>query len=105
MSVLPQDPTQAVDTLIKIVEELTELTDKEMTAHMMKDGVTIVAVQADKEIATSKYEAAALEFTTRIEEFRIVDKAKLDQLDSLQRILSDRAKESMQVIKPAQQAN
>jgi len=99
MPVLPQDPAQAVDEIIKIVESLIELTEKELTAHLMKDGVTMVAVQGDKEVLTHKYEEAAKEFAERIEQFRTVDKARLDKLDSLQRDLSDRAKESMNVIK------
>lgn len=98
MTVLPEDPTQAVNEITDIVKELIELTEKELTAHLTKDGVSIVAVQGDKEALTARYEIAAVEFVGRIDTFRTVEKTLLDELDRLQRDLAEKAKKNMEVI-------
>lgn len=98
MSILPQDPTDAVKHLIRIAEQLVDIMEKEGRAMTMQDGVSFTAAQEDKTRLADSYHQAAEEFKQRLMDFRSVDRALLDKLDAVQRALLEKSKENMDVM-------
>lgn len=94
-NILPADPTKAVKHLTGIVQQLIKLLEKESMAMATSDALSFTAAQEEKSVLSQSYEQGAREFQHRLTDFRVVDRALLDRLDSLQRELSAKGRENM----------
>lgn len=82
--VLPDDPVQAIEKLIRITRELSDILESEAQAIALRDEVRMLDTSARKDKILPQYESAAREFKARVEEFGGVDSTLLDQLEAEQ---------------------
>ncbi len=94
-TLLPSDPVKAVKHITGIVQQLLGIMERESRAMATQDAVSFTASQEEKSVLVKSYEQCSAEFRARIADFRNVDRALLDRLDSLQRELSAKGKENM----------
>lgn len=85
--ILPADPAAAVKFVTGIAQKLIDVMEQESRAMTMRDGVSFTAAQEEKEGLLTQYQVISQEFQKRILDFRGVDRALLDRLDSTQRRL------------------
>ena len=90
-AVLPEDTTQAMNTLIRLTKSLCLMADREASAIAHSDMMALAILQDEKDELADQYIRACSEFRSRMEDFRGVDKALLDRLDKLQAELGERA--------------
>ena len=88
--ILPENPVQAARTLIKISQSLLTLADRETQALIQSDFVTFSILQDEKELISMRYMKASKEFRDRLEDFRNLDRPLLDQMEDIQKQLTEK---------------
>ena len=94
-AILPQDPTEAVKKIIKLVKALIALMDREAIALAKSDGVALAGVEEEKVGAVEAYQKAAEEFKSRLKDFRGINGAYIEELEKLQADLVDRTQNNL----------
>lgn len=89
--ILPEDATQAINTLIRLTKSLCLMADREASAIAHDDMMALAILQDEKTKLAEQYMRACEEFRNRIEEFRGVDAALIGRLEKLQKELGERA--------------
>ena len=97
--VLAREKTQAVQQLIKLTHNLTDLAERETQALAQNDMVSFAILQDEKALIAEHYAAAAQEFRNRLPEFRGMNPALLDRLESLQNRLGEAARQNNEAVK------
>lgn len=95
---LPNDPQQAVETMLKITEDLVAVIEAETTAVATNDGTTFAMNEPMKETVIDVYQEAANEFHDRLAEFRNVDKTLISQLTTAQNSLKQTANNNLKLL-------
>lgn len=95
---LPQDPRQAVETMLKVTEELVARIDIETNALATNDGTAFTMNEDNKEIVIDVYEKTAKEFHDRLPEFTRVDKDLIAKLDNAQQALKKSTTSNLKLI-------
>ncbi|HBH25929.1 MAG TPA: hypothetical protein DDX54_00780 [Rhodospirillaceae bacterium] len=98
---LPDDPAQALQVLIRLTTAVLDLTQQEAGALARRDGLTFTALQEEKEASIKRYTQASGEFRARVQDFQGADKATLDRLYALQEDLSAAAQANNAALKHA----
>ncbi len=96
--ILPKEPRQAVEEMLKLTEGLVELIESETNALATNDGTTFAMNEPTKEAAIASYEAAASEFHNRLEEFRDVDGALIAKLTTAQSSLKQSTNNNLKLL-------
>lgn len=96
--ILDRDPRRAVEEMIKITQELESRIEIETGAAASNDGTTFITNEQNKEYLANMYEQAAAEFRARLEEFRSVDRALLDKLQTAQDSLGQSASNNLALL-------
>ncbi|MBL4805564.1 MAG: hypothetical protein JKY71_11965 [Alphaproteobacteria bacterium] len=90
-AILPEDATQATNSLIRLTKSLCLMADREASAIAHDDMMALAILQDEKAKLAGQYMQACEEFRDRIEEFRSVDTALIGRLEKLQKELGERA--------------
>lgn len=98
LNFLAAEPEMAVRQLIALTKNLLDHSEQETGALVRGDIILLAALQDEKEKIASRYTRASSEFRRRIEEFRSIDRALLDQLEAAQRNLSTKTAENNALI-------
>jgi len=91
-NLLPEDPVQAIQTIIKVTQSLIAYSERENQHLARNDMMGFAILQDEKSIMADRYVRVSREFRNRIEEFRGLDKAYLDKLEGQQKILADNSR-------------
>ncbi len=83
-TILPNEKTQAMQTLIKLTKSLSDLAERESQALMQNDMLSFAILQDEKTMIAERYAQASSEFRARLNEFRGISPALLSRLESLQ---------------------
>lgn len=97
--VLAREKTQAVQQLIKLTRNLADLAERETQALAQNDILAFAILQDEKALIAEHYAAASNEFRARLPEFRGMNPALLDRLESLQHRLGEAAKQNNETVK------
>ena len=97
--VLAREKTQAVQQLIKLTRNLADLAERESQALAQNDMVSFAILQDEKALIAEHYAAASNEFRARLPEFRGMNPALLDRLESLQVRLGEAARQNNDAVK------
>lgn len=97
-SVLQSEPDNALKDLIKITQSLIDLADREAHVLAKNDIMEFAIMQDEKAVMTQRYIQMSRAFRERLEEFRGKDPGLLDQLENLQKDLSDITRANNNVI-------
>lgn len=97
--ILAREKTQAVQQLIKLTHNLTDLAERESQALAQNDMVSFAILQDEKAMIAEHYAAASQEFRDRLPEFRGMNPALLDRLENLQNRLGEAARQNNDVVK------
>lgn len=95
---LPQDKTQAINTLIQSTKALINIAEREGQLLAQNDMINFYVLQDEKELLAKRYEALSQEFRARLEEFRGIDHALLDRLENAQRTLGEKATHNNEIV-------
>lgn len=95
---LPNDPQQAVETMLKITEDLVSLIESETNAVATNDGTTMAMNEPMKETVIDVYQEAANEFHDRLAEFRNIDKTLISQLTKAQDSLKQTTNNNLKLL-------
>ena len=99
-TILPEDPTAAIQKLIDITAALNEKMEAESNALAMNDAVQYSVAEQGKDEAATIYHKAAEEFGARADELRgKVDTALIDELEAAQRTLAETAQKNVEMLK------
>lgn len=88
--VLPAQPVNAIQQLIRISQNLINVAEKETQALLLNDMLAFAIIQHEKEKLAAQYVTASEEFRNRIEDFRKIDPALIRRLEKLQRDLGEK---------------
>lgn len=99
---LPEDPQQAVETMLRITEEMIARIEIETNAVAINDGTTFTMNEQNKETVIDVYQQAANEFHERVNEFRNVDKTLIEKLDMAQKSLGESTKTNLALLEKIQ---
>ena len=88
--VLPQDPSMAINTLIRITRNLSNLADREAQALAQDDMLTFSILQDEKGLTAENYVNACSDFQSNVNAYRGCDKNMLARLDALQKELGEK---------------
>ena len=97
--VLAREKNQAVQQLIKLTRNLTDLAERESQALAQNDMVSFAILQDEKALIAEHYAAASSEFRARLPEFRGMNPDLLDRLESLQVRLGEAARQNNDTVK------
>lgn len=97
--VLAREKTQAVQQLIKLTRNLADLAERESQALAQNDMISFAILQDEKALIAEHYAAASNEFRNRLPEFRGMNPALLDRLESLQVRLGEAARQNNEAVK------
>lgn len=101
VALLPADTKAAVEAMIRITKDLTEIMGDETTKLSMNDALGALMLEYPKESAVSLYERAVAEFKNRHGEFRgRISTADLDRLEAAQQDLKKATEDNMAINKP-----
>lgn len=92
--ILAREKTQAVQQLIKLTRNLADLAEREAQSLAQNDMISFAILQDEKALIAEHYAAASNEFRARLPEFRGMNPALLDRLESLQNRLGDAARQN-----------
>ncbi|MFK7838819.1 MAG: hypothetical protein AB8B83_00675 [Bdellovibrionales bacterium] len=92
--ILAREKTQAVQQLIKLTRNLADLAERESQALAQNDMLGFAILQDEKALIAEHYAAASNEFRARLPEFRGMNPALLDKLESLQHRLGEAARQN-----------
>ncbi len=98
IQILPQDKAQALNALIKVTQNLLDMSDKEAQALAQNDMLAFAIIQDEKEYISERYTRLSAEFRGRVDEFRGTDKGLLDRLDNLQKLLGEKTRQNNVVV-------
>lgn len=90
--ILSGDRSVALNRLIKLTQNLSNLADREAQALAQNDMLGFAILQDEKTLITEQYVSACEEFRSNINLYRGVDKSLLDRLDRLQKDLGEKTK-------------
>lgn len=96
--ILDRNVNLALRELVTISKKLVQLAESEAQALVCGDLLRFACVQQDKESLAVRYAKASEEFRGRLEEFRIADKALLQQLKKLQDDLQEKTQSNNMMI-------
>ncbi|HOO82285.1 MAG TPA: hypothetical protein PK513_07265 [Alphaproteobacteria bacterium] len=99
LNVLPQEPSMALNMLIRLTNNLSVLADREAQALAQNDMVTFAILQDEKILVTEQYVAASEEFRSKLNTYRGADSSLLDRLERLQRDLGEKTKGNNEVVR------
>jgi len=102
-TLLSSDPRQAVEEMIKLTDGLAHLIENESAAVATNDGTTFTTNEMIKEPAIEAYESAAIEFRSRINEFRQVDKSLIAKLEEAQESLKGSTLSNLKLLEKFQE--
>ncbi len=97
--ILSNEKTQAIQQLIKLTDNLANLAERESQAIAQNDMVSFTILQDEKALIAEHYAAAAQEFRNRLPEFRGMNPALLDRLETLQIRLGEATRQNNKAIK------
>jgi hypothetical protein len=97
-SVLPQDTSQALNMLIRLTNNLSNLADREATALAQADMVTFAILQDEKTLVTEQYIAACEDFRSNVNSYRGAEWSTLVRLERLQRELGEKTRSNNDVV-------
>lgn len=95
---LPQDPVQAVHTIMRLSRKIIDVVERESQSLAMDDMIGFGALQDYKHALSLEYQQICGEFHTRLEEFRRVDPALMNQMDKLQHEIGERSRHNNKII-------
>ena len=98
IAILPSDPDSAVNALIKVTQNLLNMADKEEQALAQNDMLAFAILQDEKETISERYTRLSAEFRERLVEFRTVNKATIDRLDNLQKLLGEKTRQNNETV-------
>lgn len=98
-SILPAEPSMALNMLIRLTNTLSALADREAQALAQNDMVTFAILQDEKILVSEQYMKASEEFRSNINSYRGADRAVLDRLERLQKDLGEKTKNNNIVVK------
>jgi len=101
--ILSDDPRQAVEEMITITEELVARMEIESHAVSTNDGTAFTMNEDNKEHVADIYEKAAAEFHRRINHFKKVDKALIEQLNAAQASLKQTTDNNLKLLEKFQE--
>ena len=101
--ILPKGVNAAIKTIIDIAEELTDIMEKEAKALMMKDHMTFLNAQNEKNRLTGNYEKACAEFKERAEDFKAADAMLVQKLEDAQARLQKQTNDNNEVMERLQE--
>lgn len=87
-----QDTSVAINTLIRLTQNLSNLADREAQALAQNDMLSFAILQDEKTLVTEQYMSASEDFRSNINIFRGADQGLLDRLEKLQRDLGEKTK-------------
>ncbi len=91
-NILPQDTSRALNMLIRLTNNLSNLADREAQALAQGDMVTFAILQDEKALVTEQYMSASEEFRSNVNTYRGAEKSLLDRLENLQKELGEKTK-------------
>ena len=91
-AVLPEDPRQAINTMIKLTQSLCQLADKEAKAMANDDAMSFAILQDEKDGIAKRYVKACSEFRNRISSFKGIDQTLIKRLEDFQGELGEKSK-------------
>ncbi len=98
LRILPQQPVEAVNVVIKVTERLLDLSERETQALVHNDALKLDMIQDEKEILSGHYVTAAQEFRSRLGEFRRLDRNLIRKLETVQNELGEKMKQNTDLI-------
>lgn len=94
-TLLPNDPNEALQTLIKLTKDCVEILESEDDAMTRNDGVAFSVTEQNKTASFDHYAKACQEFMARAEEItNQVQTSLLDDLSRLQETLKKQAEQN-----------
>ncbi len=96
--ILAREKTQAVQQLIKLTRNLADLAERETQALAQNDIISFAILQDEKALIAEHYAAASNEFRARLPEFRGMNPALLDRLETLQNRLGEAARQNNETV-------
>ena len=97
-TVLPSDQSMALNMLIRLTQNLSNLADREATALAQNDMLTFSILQDEKSLVTEQYIKASEEFRTNINIYRGADEGLLNRLERLQKDLGEKTQSNNDVV-------
>ncbi len=98
ITILPQDPRQAILELIKVTQKLVDIAEREAQALAQDDMLSFAILQDEKAYISERYVKLSEEFRGRLNDFRGTDKTMLDRLDKLQVTLGKKSRENNAIV-------
>lgn len=89
-NILPPDAIGAVNYMIRLIDQLIAVMDREAMAMTTRDTIAFAAAQDEKQRLTEIYTQASAEFGARLQEFRGVDAKIVDRLVARQEQLKSK---------------
>ncbi len=98
VNLLPADPSQAIQKLIKTSDLLLGMAERETQSLLQNDILSFGVIQDEKDIVANQYATMSREFRARINEFRRVDQSLLKKLEKAQQQLGEKAKANNEIV-------
>lgn len=97
-NVLPDQPVPALEAMLKITENMIDLSERETQALVHGDMLAFAILQDEKNVMANDYTQASNEFRQRIEQFRGQDPELIDKLEQAQNRLGQKAKSNNKIV-------
>lgn len=97
-NVLPQDQSMALNMLIRLTQNLSNLADRESTALAQNDMLAFAILQDEKSLVTQQYMKASEEFRSNINVYRGAEPGLLNRLERLQKDLGEKTSSNNNVV-------
>ena len=97
-TVLPTDQSKALNMLIRLTQNLSNLADREATALAQNDMLAFAILQDEKSLVMEQYIKASEEFRTNVNVYRGADEGLLNRLERLQKDLGEKTKTNNDVV-------
>lgn len=91
-ALLPEDSGKALNMLIRLTQNLSQIADRETQALAQNDMLSFAILQDEKTLVTEQYVRASEEFRSKLNIFRGSDPALLNRLEKLQIDLGEKTK-------------
>jgi len=95
---LPQDKSKALNLLIRLTQNLSNLADREAMALAQNDMLTFSILQDEKNLVAEQYMGASEELRLNLSMYRGADPALLDRLQNLQNDLGTKTKDNNETV-------
>jgi len=103
--ILPTNPAQAAEKMVKIIEELVSFIEAETNALASNDGTSFAMNEQAKEDAIANYEQAAKEFHNRLADFQQVDVSIVERLTKAQESLAQTTQNNLKILEKFEENN